>query len=344
MKRHIGKLAALGALCALVGTAPLAAKPAEAAPDERAKLEKELAEARATQRDVAERVRELQRRLGKQRSERLLADRLLALDDLRGVGRARLGVTIDDDARDEEGARIAAVSPGGPAADAGLRAGDLIVELEGKPLKAGGGESAFDKLRHAMHDLEPGAKVKLKAKRDGKPQEFTVTTEAFGAGGFAFAFGDDDAPGFAELWMPRAMPVPAPRPGVQPRPFVYQFSRTWGDLEMVSLSERLGGYFGAKAGVLVVRAPGEAGLKLEDGDVIVKVGDREVTSPEQAMRILRSYGAGETLKLEVLRDKKRVTLDVTVPERRVGLLGEPMPDGDVETLIERDIRRLVAPD
>ncbi|MNC93667.1 hypothetical protein D3C83_103480 [compost metagenome] len=56
-------------------------------------------------------------------------------------------------------------------------------------------------------------------------------------------------------------------------------------------------------------------MKLQDGDVIVKVGERKPASPEQVLRILRSYEPGESLRLEVLRNRKPVTVEVTVPTR-----------------------------
>jgi C-terminal processing protease CtpA/Prc len=335
-------LAAVATLFLALGAGPIAAKPAETpSAEERARLEKELAEARAVQRDAAERVRELNRRLGERRIEERIKDRIQAVDRIRIGGRAMLGVTIEDaDDRSAEGARIASVSPGGPAAEAGLKSGDVIVELEGKPLKADREASAFAKLRDAMREFEPGDKVKLKVKREGKTQEFTVTTEDFGARGFAFAFGDGDGPGLAELWMPGTLPTP--EAGPRPLPFVYRFARTWGDLEMVSLSEKLGSYFGAKEGVLVVRAPREEGLKLEDGDVIVKVGERDATSPEQVMRILRSYEPGEKLTLEVLRNRKRITLDVAMPDRRVGAV-EGLFEERLTPYVE-ELRRFGEPD
>src|SRR2546430_13415861 len=40
------------------------------------------------------------------------------------------------------------------------------------------------------------------------------------------------------------------------------------DLELATLTPRLGSYFGSEKGVLVVRAPADGALKLEDGDVI----------------------------------------------------------------------------
>ena len=55
------------------------------------------------------------------------------------------------------------------------------------------------------------------------------------------------------------------------------------------MSEQLGGYFGVKTGVLVVRAGGNDTFKLQDGDVILAIDGREPSSAQHAGRILRSY-------------------------------------------------------
>jgi hypothetical protein len=90
----------------------------------------------------------------------------------------------------------------------------------------------------------------------------------------------------------------------------------FGGAELASLSERLGSYFGVKAGVLVVRAGVDSPFKLQDGDVILAVDGREVSSAQQAGRILRSYQPGEKLTLKLQRDRKVQNIDVTAPGGR----------------------------
>ena len=43
------------------------------------------------------------------------------------------------------------------------------------------------------------------------------------------------------------------------------------DMELATISPQLGSYFGTDKGVLVVRAPTDGALKLEDGDVILAI-------------------------------------------------------------------------
>jgi hypothetical protein len=90
--------------------------------------------------------------------------------------------------------------------------------------------------------------------------------------------------------------------------------RGFRSLELVPVTPKLGQYFGTDKGLLVVRAPGAAGSKLEEGDVILTIGGRTPENPRHAFRILGSYQPAEQVKVEVLRQRKRVTLDMQVPQ------------------------------
>ena len=113
-------------------------------------------------------------------------------------------------------------------------------------------------------------------------------------------------------------PVP-PVPGVQR--FAFDFTSPWahtslGDLELVELNEGLGRYFGTDTGLLVVKAPKSGAFELEDGDVIQSIDGREPKDARHAMRILASYTAGEELELGIMRDKRKRTIEVEIPEDR----------------------------
>ncbi len=87
---------------------------------------------------------------------------------LPGPRRAMLGVNIGGAEPSGGGVRVESVSPGGPAAEAGVKAGDVIVAIEAKPVTTG------RELVRAMEAIEPGEKVELGLQRDGKPLKLAV--------------------------------------------------------------------------------------------------------------------------------------------------------------------------
>ncbi len=87
-------------------------------------------------------------------------------------------------------------------------------------------------------------------------------------------------------------------------------------MSFASMSERLGSYFGAQSGVLVVRAGANAPFGLQDGDVILSVDGRVPTDDQHAAGILRSYKPGERVKLKVQRDRRAIDLDTMAPAQR----------------------------
>jgi len=224
-------------------------------------------------------------------------------------GRAIIGVQLDGGS-DESGARVLDVSPGGPAAEAGIRAGDVITAVNGTEVK--GGDAARRVVR-LVRDLKPESKVRLTVSRNGKAQEFTVTARR----GFPF-FGPGQA------GMPPAYPAP-PAPAAPPAPPAFPFGPgsmplflgrgPLADMELATLTPRLGKYFGTDEGVLVVRAPADGALKLQDGDVILSIDGRMPTSGPHATRILGSYRPGEKIDLRIVRDRKRMNIETTMPER-----------------------------
>jgi len=102
--------------------------------------------------------------------------------DLAGGGsvrRAYLGVTIAavDPATAEKVGQAGAiaingVTEGGPAAKAGLRPGDVLTHIGGRPV------AGLGALQSEIEFAEVGAEVTLTVHRDGKAREFTVRPEA----------------------------------------------------------------------------------------------------------------------------------------------------------------------
>lgn len=204
-----------------------------------------------------------------------------------GAPRAIIGVQVDG----KRSALVEKVSPGGPAAEAGIRAGDVIVALNGNKIE---GEDASREVVRQMRKVEPNSKVKVRVLRDGKSRDFEVTARPV-----------DSALG---------MPVP-PKPPEPPfMSFVGSLHRELMDMELATLTPALGEYFGADKGVLVLRAPASDNYRLKDGDVILSIDGREPKNGSHATRILRSYQPGEKITLKIMRQRKPMSLEVTSPE------------------------------
>ena len=276
-----------------------AQKDASRADADEAKTRKQLEEARQRLEKAAREVAELSGKLGARvRHERFVVG---------GPRRAVLGIQIDDDPA-KDGVRVLDVSPGGPAAEAGLRDRDIIIAIDGEDLP---GAAANRALLDKMRKVKPEQKVNVRVLRDGKKQDYVVVARPMAVEDRLFNVRIPE--------MGTAMgPAMAGVMGEGPGPFV-QHLRFWpGEfegLELASITPKLGAYFGVNDGVLVVQAPKDSAFQLEDGDVLQSIDGRKQDDGAHALRILRSYRPGEKLNLTVLRQRKPVTIAVTMPER-----------------------------
>jgi serine protease Do len=93
------------------------------------------------------------------------------------VTRGYLGVAIQDitpalaqefKLKDRQGALVAEVAPGGPAAKAGLKNGDVILEMNGEMVKDG------RHLKLTVADIAPGTSVPLTVWRDGSEKQLEL--------------------------------------------------------------------------------------------------------------------------------------------------------------------------
>ncbi len=263
---------------------------------EEAKTRKQLEDARERLDKAAREVAELSGKLGATaRHEFRFIDG--------GPRRAVLGIQIDDDPA-SQGVRVLGVSPGGAAAEAGLHERDIIIALDGQPLPD---TDAHRALLDRMRKVKPDQKVKVRVLRDGKKQDYVVVARPMAMEDRMF-----------NVAVP-PMGATGAFGGVGTGPFIQHFRTFWpGEfegLELASITPKLGAYFGVNEGVLVVSAPKDGAFKLEDGDVLQAIDGRKPDDGPHALRILRSYRAGEKLNLTVLRQRKPVTVAVTMPDR-----------------------------
>jgi S1-C subfamily serine protease len=215
--------------------------------------------------------------------------------------RAMLGINIGSGhgvKESTDGVRVMSVSPGGPAEAAGLKANDIIVSLAGKELHGDSNTTPQQQLLTLMRQAKPDTPIAVEYRRDGRVQKAQIVPK-----GFDQFISDSVERGFRGLEHldESTMRVGRRAPG------------GFGSAELADLSPGLGHYFGTDKGLLVVRAPRDERLKLQDGDVILDIDGRVPNSASHAYEILSSYRAGETLKLHIMRQQKRLELPVEIP-------------------------------
>lgn len=195
------------------------------------------------------------------------------------VRRARIGVNVTtvtpEDAEffglDEvRGVLVQEATEGGPAAEAGLRQGDVIVALDGEPIDRVG------ELQQEVAERSPGAEVELSIVRDGREETVSVVL------------------GEAEL------PPSAPAREPSSPDAVDRLGLALGALTDAERSEL--GYPAEADGALVLDiAPlGPAYRKgILPGMLIVEVGGEPVSSPADAVALLEQVEPGQVTALVV---------------------------------------------
>ncbi|MEM7612517.1 MAG: PDZ domain-containing protein [Pseudomonadota bacterium] len=314
---------ALLAACSLLGTGQ-----ARANDDKQAEMQ--LREAEQKLQAAAAEVARLSRGLAPdviRRSEHLLSAR----------SGPRLGVTLatttTNGAFEGEGVEVMSVSPGSAAADAGIQAGDRLVGFEGESLREISASQSVAIMKNALKGKKVGDSVLLDVLRDDAPLSMLVTLNesSLSPVGNALAIFSGEPGQLAVLNDDRLLELRSQQGKLfdgdeqviherflsaqGPRFEFISLRSAWSSMELVELTPGLGEYFGTDSGILVVRAPADDSLGFQDGDVIKRIGDRTPEDVGHAMRILRSYKSGEKLEVEVLRNRKKRSLDIDVPER-----------------------------
>lgn len=299
--------------------------------------------------------------------------------------RKMLGVVLGDVT--EDGIRIVGLSPDGPAENAGLQTGDILVSLRGEQL-GGSQRSARETVFEVLSDLEDGEEIQVEVLRDDERRAFMVAPEAREPASWASFIripGAPTAPSAPSA--PSAVVAPAapssPRlvlppldvaelaaeaealaheldtfririEGEEGDPFVYEYNyefdpeafefdgdefveitdlalndaRFWfggsgaHGIRFAELNEGLKGYFGADRGVLVLDARDDNPFGLQAGDVVLKVGKDEVNATSDIIRALRDIDAGESFEIAIKRKQRDESLEVVMPENRLGMLHE----------------------
>jgi serine protease Do len=168
------------------------------------------------------------------------------------------------------GALVASVNPASPAAKAGIKQGDMILDAGGQPIKS------VHELPMIVADTPPGHKLPLTVLRNGKQEQLVATVEE----------------------MPKNPQVAA---AATP-----QTTSTLG-LDLSSITPQLRSRFGipkSNEGVVVTnvaRASPAGELGIRPGDVIQSIDQHAATTPQQAARELKEAAAKGNILLLLSR-------------------------------------------
>jgi serine protease Do len=205
------------------------------------------------------------------------------------VQRGKLGVTIQGMDRElaqsfglsePKGALVANVESGGPAEKAGLKAGDVVLSVDGTKVQDSGD------LPRVIGDKRPGAEVKLEIWRDGRSRTVTATlgemsNEAV-AEGPAAPNGSRGEDAGSKL-------------GLAVRP----------------LTPDEAAQLGVRGGIVVERVTGPAERAgLQSGDVVLAVNNQPVTNVASFRQLLEK--AGNRFALLVQRGGARIFVPVKI--------------------------------
>ena len=209
--------------------------------------------------------------------------------------------------REEYGVEITRLEDDSPAAKAGLKSGDVVLEYQGQRVE---GMEQFGRL---VRETPSGRTVKLVISRGGATQTVQATVASRKAQGL---LNHDSNFRFA---------MPDIQIGDMPHAFTPQLFTMWSGsmlgVEAESVGKQLADYFGVKEGVLVRSvvkgSPAEAaGIKA--GDVITKVDQTPVTAVNDLSTAVRASRSKRTFPVQIMREHHETTVTVTIDENHSG--------------------------
>jgi len=118
-----------------------------------------------------------------------------------------------------------------------------------------------------------------------------------------------------ELKLAPGKPAPEPPKAAVPPPAAPRKARGYMGVRPGDLSDDEKTALGIKSGIKAVEVPEggpahQAGLKV--GDVITAIDGRAIDSPQEVPGLIQAAGAGTKVKVDLLRDGKKQTLEVTL--------------------------------
>jgi membrane-associated protease RseP (regulator of RpoE activity) len=223
--------------------------------------------------------------------------------------------------KETRGALITLIDHDAPAAQAGLRVNDVVLEVNGQAVE---GSEQFSRM---MREIPPGRKVSLVLSRDGIAQTVVVQLadrkkmetdvwNKLGSGSDVVT----QAPGMGILGNGGG---DSPLPGGFHMPFFGSSLKVGAMVE--PLTSQMAEYLGVPSGLMVkqvVRKSEAAAAGFKAFDVILKVGTESITTMSDWDRSLLA-NQGKTVQVTILRAKKQQTLTLQVDSKHKGEVDFP---------------------
>ena len=230
-----------------------------------------------------------------------------------GVSVKNLSDKMLEDLDLDSGVEVIKVYEGSPAEKAGLERDDILIAFDGKKI------NRPDDLVEYVSEADVDQTVSIQYLRDGKKQTVEVTIGERNTGS----------------WVKK-----------MPHKSLYFHDRNdaWLGVRTTNLSDQLRNYFGAPEdlGVLIEEvledSPAEkSGLKA--GDVIVRVGEKEINDTRDPIRAVNYFDPEDEVEIKFIRDKDEETLTVKLAKnksRKLRMFGIH-PDRDFDVFVEPEL-------
>ena len=212
--------------------------------------------------------------------------------------------------KEERGVEVTSVEADSAADKAGLKVGDVVLEFNGQKVEG------WEHLKRLVRETPIHREIRIGIWRNGAEQTLTASMGARRAMQMDFGSGNMVVP-----MQPSQPSQPMPPMPPMPQLDIPQFRTLMGASTLGIMGEALGQesqlaeFFGVKEGVLVRSvtkgsAADKAGMKA--GDVVTRIDDTAISSPQEISRTLRTARNKGTVNVTVVRNRKEVTLSVTL--------------------------------
>jgi serine protease Do len=202
------------------------------------------------------------------------------LKDNGKVIRGRIGVQIGEVSKDvalasglddQEGAMVSRVAQDGPAAQAGVEPGDIVLDFDGKKIEQ------WSDLPRVVGSTKPGTKVDMNVWRKGKPVKLSITV--------------------GETPSSQTVTAEAPTENKQPA------GQSALGATVVDLTDEEKKALQLDHGVKVTAVQGAAERAgLVAGDIILTVGTDDVATPQQFVALAKKFDGGKPVGMMVQRN------------------------------------------